>query len=197
MEKEYLMLRAEMDECLKKQDSVFTIIISILGLSNVFIDKFENIPIMFLLLFLTTLLQLRILEYRNTVYYISTYMVSFLEKTLEFKWETRLKDFKKGGYELKGDNIKNKIINILGIRLGKMLKHFSILALIGFIIYKLIININTIYYPMWIKIILFIVIWVFAIFNLIYAYALCSDKVNYQEYLNRWEKIKEKEEKTR
>lgn len=38
------------------------------------------------------------LEYRNIVYYISTYMVVFLEKDSDFKWETRLGKFKKEGY---------------------------------------------------------------------------------------------------
>ena len=36
MDKEYLMLRSEIEENLKKQDQVFGIVISILGLTNIF-----------------------------------------------------------------------------------------------------------------------------------------------------------------
>ena len=37
MDKEYLMLRSEIEENLKKQDQLFGTVISILGLTNVFL----------------------------------------------------------------------------------------------------------------------------------------------------------------
>ena len=49
MNKEYLMLRSEVEENLKKQDQVFGIVISILGLTNVFSHNSENIVFLFLL----------------------------------------------------------------------------------------------------------------------------------------------------
>lgn len=82
MDKEYLMLRSEIEECLKKQDQVFSTIISILGLTNVFSHISENVLFLFLILFLSTLLQLRMLEYRNIIYYISTYMSVFWKRIL-------------------------------------------------------------------------------------------------------------------
>ena len=39
MDKEYLMLRSEIEENLKKQDQLFGTVISILGLTNVFSHK--------------------------------------------------------------------------------------------------------------------------------------------------------------
>lgn len=51
MNKEYLMLRSEVEENLKKQDQVFGIVISILGLTNVFSHISENIVFLFLFYF--------------------------------------------------------------------------------------------------------------------------------------------------
>lgn len=110
MDKEYLMLRSEIEENLKKQDQVFGIVISILGLTNIFSHVSENVLFLFLILFLSTLLQLRILEYRNIVYYISTYMVMFLEKDTDFKWETRLREFKKEGYTYENTSYKRQML---------------------------------------------------------------------------------------
>ena len=79
MDKEYLMLRSEIEENLKKQDQVFGIVISILGLTNIFSHVSENVLFLFLILFLSTLLQLRMLEYRNIVYYICNKLFYFEE----------------------------------------------------------------------------------------------------------------------
>ena len=53
---EYSMLYGEMMENLKKQDNNISIIISILGLSNVFTTIVENIAFMFLILFITLII---------------------------------------------------------------------------------------------------------------------------------------------
>ena len=127
MDKEYLMLRSEIEECLKKQDQVFSIIISILGLTSVFSHISENVVFLFFILFLSTLLQLRMLEYRNIIYYISTYMSVFLEKDSDFKWETRLRKFKKEEYGYENGKLRKKIINNVVVRFGRIVKHFIIL----------------------------------------------------------------------
>lgn len=57
MDKEYLMLRSEIDESLKRQDQVFAIIISILGLTNVFSHVSESILYLYLILFLSKCIQ--------------------------------------------------------------------------------------------------------------------------------------------
>ena len=51
MDKEYLMLRSEIEENLKKQDQLFGTVISILGLTNVFSHISENVLFLFLILF--------------------------------------------------------------------------------------------------------------------------------------------------
>lgn len=193
MNKEYLMLRSEVEENLKKQDQVFGIVISILGLTNVFSHISENIVFLFFILFLSTLLQLRMLEYRNIVYYISTYMVIFLEKDSDFKWETRLRKFKKKGYAYEEGKLRKKIINIMVVRLGRIIKHFIILGLVVFILLRIVVNIYKSYYLLWIKLVLYVVALFLGIFNILYAYTLSSDKTNYDVYLKRWENIRKQE----
>ena len=193
MNKEYLMLRSEVEENLKKQDQVFGIVISILGLTNVFSHISENIVFLFFILFLSTLLQLRMLEYRNIVYYISTYMVIFLVKDSDFKWETRLRKFKKKGYAYEEGKLRKKIINIMVIRLGRIIKHFIILGLVVFILLRIVVNIYKSYYLLWIKLVLYVVALFLGIFNILYAYTLSSDKTNYDVYLKRWENIRKQE----
>lgn len=193
MNKEYLMLRSEVEENLKKQDQVFGIVISILGLTNVFSHISENIVFLFFILFLSTLLQLRMLEYRNIVYYISTYMVIFLEKDSDFKWETRLRKLKKKGYAYEEGKLRKKIINIMVIRLGRIIKHFIILGLVVFILLRIVVNIYKSYYLLWIKLVLYVVALFLGIFNILYAYTLSSDKTNYDVYLKRWENIRKQE----
>lgn len=197
MDKEYLMLRSEIEENLKKQDQVFGIVISILGLTSIFSHVSENVLFLFLILFLSTLLQLRILEYRNIVYYISTYMVMFLEKDTDFKWETRLREFKKEGYTYENGKLGNKIINTVVIRFGRIIKHFIILGLVVFMLLRIVINVYKSYYMLWIKTALYIVEGFLVIFNILYAYTLSTDKVNYNIYLKRWEKIRKKEQQQR
>lgn len=197
MDKEYLMLRSEIEENLKKQDQVFGIVISILGLTNIFSHVSENVLFLFLILFLSTLLQLRILEYRNIVYYISTYMVMFLEKDTDFKWETRLREFKKEGYTYENGKLGNKIINTVVIRFGRIIKHFIILGLVVFMLLRIVINVYKSYYMLWIKTALYIVEGFLVIFNILYAHTLSTDKVNYNIYLKRWEKIRKKEQQQR
>lgn len=197
MDKEYLMLRSEIEESLKKQNQVFGTIISILGLTNVFSYVSENLLFLFLILFLSTLLQLRMLEYRNTVYYISTYMSVFLEKDSDFKWETRLRKFKKEGYGYENGNLRSKIVNNVVIRFGRIIKHFIILGLATFIVFIIVVNVYKSYYVLWIKIVLYAATALLAIFNILYTYTLSTDKVNYDVYLKRWEKMSKKEQQTR
>ncbi|MGN1269008.1 MAG: hypothetical protein ACI4U0_05915 [Candidatus Aphodocola sp.] len=194
MDKEYLMLRTEMEDALKKQDQVFGIILSILGLTSAISSINENILFLFLILFLSTLLQLKVLEYRNIVYYISTYMVVFLEKDVEFNWETRLRKFKKEGYGYKNGRLKSKIINTIVFKFGKVIKHFIILGLVAFVVLKITINIYVCSFALWIKIILYILAVVFMIFNTLYAYTLSTDNVNYDSYINRWKRLKKIEQ---
>ena len=193
MDKEYLMLRSEIEENLKKQDQLFGTVISILGLTNVF----SHVLFLFFILFLSTLLQLRMLEYRNIVYYISTYMVVFLEKDSDFKWETRLGKFKKEGYVYEDGKLRKKIINMVVVRFGRIIKHFIILGLVVFILLRIVVNVYKSYYMLWIKIVLYVVAGFLVIFNILYAYTLSTDKVNYSAYLKRWEKIRKQEQQER
>lgn len=194
MDKEYLMLRSEIEESLKKQSQLFNVIVSILGFTNLFSRTSENITFLFLILFLSTLLQLRILEYRNTVYYVSTYMVVFLEIDSDFHWETRLRQFKKEGYSYKNVKFKKKILNTLVINLGRVLKHLAVLGLAMFIFFRILLCIYYSSHVLWIKIVLYVTACLLMIFNILYAYALSTDKNRYDSYLAKWESIRIKEQ---
>lgn len=194
MNNEYLMLRAEIETCLKKQEQVFGIIISFLGLTNIFPSISENVSFLFLILFLSTLLQLRMLEYRNIIYYISTYMVVFLEKYSDYKWETRLRSFKIEGYGFEEGTFWRKLINVVVVRFGRVVKHFSILGLVVFMLLRIVINVYKSYHVLWIKVVLYGIAGLLAMFDILYIYTLSTDKVNYNAYLKRWEKIKHLEQ---
>ena len=124
-------------------------------------------------------------------------MVMFLEKNTDFKWETRLREFKKEGYTYENGKLGNKIINTVVIRFGKIIKHFIILGLVVFMLLRIVINVYKSYYMLWIKTALYIVAGFLVIFNILYAYTLSTDKVNYNIYLKRWEKIRKKEQQQR
>ncbi len=194
MDKEYLILREEIVQNLKKQDQVFGTIISLLGLTNIFSSYSENVLFLFLILLLSTFLQLRMLEYRNTVYYISTYMVAFLERDSEFKWETRLRLFKKDGYGYENGNPGKKVISKLVFQWGRKFKHFLILGLVIFILVRIIINVYKSQYALWIKVALYIIAGLLVGFNILYTYTLGIDKLNYEVYLKRWERIRIQEQ---
>ena len=53
-------------------------------------------------------------------------MVVFLEKDSDFKWETRLGKFKKEGYVYEDGKLRKKIINMVVVRFGRIIKHFII-----------------------------------------------------------------------
>ena len=124
-------------------------------------------------------------------------MSVFLEKDSDFKWETRLRKFKKEGYGYENGNLRSKIVNNVVIRFGRIIKHFIILGLATFIVFRIVVNVYKSYYVLWIKLVLYAATALLAIFNILYTYTLSTDKVNYDVYLKRWEKMSKKEQQTR
>lgn len=120
-----------------------------------------------------------------------------MEKDSDFKWETRLRKFKKEGYGYENGKLRKKIINKVVVRFGRIVKHFIILGLVAFMVFRIVVNVYKSHYALYIKIVLYVVAGVFVIFNILYAYTLSTDKVNYDAYLKRWEKIRKKEQQER
>ena len=86
---------------------------------------------------------------------------------------------------------------MVGVRFGRIIKHFIILGLVVFILLRIVVNVYKSYYMLWIKIVLYVVAGFLVIFNILYAYTLSTDKVNYSAYLKRWEKIRKQEQQER
>lgn len=102
---EYAFLRDEMMENIKKQDKCFFVIYASFGILA-YLVKFER-PLMtiflcFVVLILVIVLQSKIVEYRNVVYYTSSYLI-FLERTcVPFCWEKRFSKFYGTCFDLLG-----------------------------------------------------------------------------------------------
>lgn len=59
---------------------------------------------------------------------------------------------------------------------------------------RIVINVYKSYHVLWIKVVLYGMADLLAMFNILYVYTLSTDKVNYNAYLKRWEKIKHLEQ---
>lgn len=198
-EKEYLMLRTEIENNLKRQEALFLIIFTVLSVVNTTNYNFWNYKILLLISALIFFLQLKILQARNTVYYLLTYLIVFLEseESSNFHWETRLYKFRKLKYVEEKTKNSKRILNFINKTIGKIasyMHNFVNLTLAGYLFFKIIFMI-----PMEtrkIKVVLIIIIAsVIFILNCIYALAICFDKSLKERYLKMWKQLKIEETK--
>lgn len=84
-EKEYLMLRTEIENNLKRQEAFFLIIFTILSVVNSINQDFWNYEILLLISAFILFLQLKIIKSRNEVKIISRLIASILY-ILNFIW---------------------------------------------------------------------------------------------------------------
>lgn len=89
----YRMIRAEIDENIKKQDYLWDLMISVLGLSLVFNTWYENVVFLIAVILISAVILSRILNCRNCVYYLSAYLMT--EEMSECcGWENEVSEFK-------------------------------------------------------------------------------------------------------
>lgn len=194
MTNEYETLRNEMDENLKRQDSINNLIFTILGLSFAFSTWYENIAFIIMILFISDILLARIIQCRNTIYYLSTYLVTIEKVNQEnnASWERHLKEFRKQKYGLP---LKWNIVNIISrvsYLFSKIIKNFGNLVLASFMFIQLIrITRNASISNAYIIIIYAVAGFCFLL-NLIFTISICTDKRIRKEYENRWSKILKK-----
>lgn len=194
MSKEYDTLRNEIEENLKKQDSINNLIFTILGLSFAFSTWYENIAFIIMILFISDILLARIIQCRNTVYYLSTYLVTIENNNQEndINWEKNLKEFRKQKYGLP---FKFNIVNIiiwLSFSFSSIIKNFGNLVLAFFMFIQLIkiiqyTNLSDLYLT-----IIYSATGLCLLFNIIFTTTICIDKRIRNEYENRWSKIVKK-----
>lgn len=197
-EKEYLMLRTEIENNLKRQEALFLIIFTVLTVVNATNQNFWNYKILLLISALIFFLQLKILQARNTVYYLLTYMIVFLEsKDSSFHWETRLYKFRNIIYVEKNQKWNKKflyLINRIIEKIAGYMHNFVNLTLASFLFFKIIFMISTETSKIKANLAMVIASTIF-ILNIVYALKICFDKSLKERYLTTWNQLKAEEAK--
>lgn len=197
-EKEYLMLRTEIENNLKRQEALFLIIFTVLTVVNATNQNFWNYKILLLISALIFFLQLKILQARNTVYYLLTYMIVFLEsEDGSFHWETRLYKFRNIIYVEKNQKWNKKflyLINRIIEKIAGYMHNFVNLTLASFLFFKIIFMISTETSKIKANLAMVIASTIF-ILNIVYALKICFDKSLKERYLTTWNQLKHEEAK--
>ena len=197
-EKEYLMLRTEIENNLKRQEALFLIIFTVLTVVNATNQNFWTYKILLLISALIFFLQLKILQARNTVYYLLTYMIVFLEsENSNFHWETRLYKFRNKIYVEKNQKWNKKflyLINRIIEKIAGYMHNFVNLTLASFLFFKIIFMILTETSKIKANLAMVIASAIF-ILNIVYALKICFDKSLKERYLTTWNQLKAEEAK--
>lgn len=93
---EYAFIREEMIENIKKQDKCFFTIYASFGILAYLIEFDRPLMTVFLclvVLLLVIVLQSKIIEYRNVVYYTSSYLVILERTCVQYRWDRRFSKF--------------------------------------------------------------------------------------------------------
>lgn len=190
MSKEYEMLRKEAEENIEKQDNLNNVIFTILGLSVVCSTWYENVFFMITIIFISLILQAQIIQCRNVVYYVSTYLSLLEEKSEEsIRWEKRLQEFRKKQFGLELGLNPINIINWFSFKCQKVLKNFGNLSLATYMFVRLIQivisnEINEKY-----AIIVCVSGSIIYFLNIIFTIAICTDEKMYNKYIKQWREV--------
>lgn len=188
MNDEYKMLRSEMEDKIREQDTLYNIVFTILGISSVFSTFFGNIIFLFLVSFLSFVLLVRIEGNRVYVYAILTYLRELEKRNSgisNVSWERRLNIFRRKMFKLKDSSASIPVR--LTARYGPFIKHASNIALVTFIFCQeivLIFGSNAVIEG---KIILYIISSFLLFLNLFATISICTDKRLNKIYSERWE----------
>lgn len=197
-EKEYLMLRTEIENNLKRQEALFLIIFTVLTVVNATNQNFWNYKILLLISALIFFLQLKILQARNTVYYLLAYLIVFLEsEDSNFHWETRLYKFRNIKYVEENQKWNKKflyLINRIIEKIATYMHNFVNLTLASFLFLKIIFMISTETSKIKASLVMVIASVIF-ILNIVYALKICFDKSLKERYLTIWKQLKVEETK--
>lgn len=190
MSKEYEMLRMEAEENIKKQDNLNNVIFTILGLSVVFSTWYENVLFIITIIFISSILQAQIIQCRNVIYYLSTYL-SLLEEKPEEKilWEKRIQEFRKRQFGLKLGLNPINIVNWLSFKCQKIMKNFGNLSLATYMFGRLIQTIMSNEINQKYTIIICVVGSIFYFLNVLFTISICTDGKLYDKYVKQWKEV--------
>jgi len=108
--KEYMFIRDELTDSIKKQDTLSNLIITILGVSAIW--EQDDVYLLMTVLLISTVLLARIIHYRNVVYYLSSYL-AYKEKhhksCKDVSWENNISRFKQKLFDKTGKSWKKNI----------------------------------------------------------------------------------------
>ena len=190
MSKEYEMLRMEAEENIKKQDNLNNVIFTILGLSIVFSTWYENVLFIITIIFITSILQAQMIQCRNVIYYLSTYLSLLEEKPEEsILWEKRIQEFRKRQFGLKFGLNPINIINWLSFKCQKIMKNFGNLTLATYMFGRLIQIIISKEINQKYTIIICVIGGIFYFLNVLFTITICTDGKLYDKYVKQWKEV--------
>ena len=186
IEKEYDMVRSQIDKAIERMDKYNLQAITVL-LLNVFFQSEISVYIYIMGVFVALILLCKIIECRNMVFYNAMYLVVFVEdENLGLQYESRVQKLYSG---MKKTNLKGlrRLLHSIYM-IGYKLKHtmigvFSIIVVGSFIIR----NSPITGWLNWIKV---IILSMEAMTIVIFTICLLFDGVIKKEYKRKWEEIK-------
>lgn len=190
MKTEYEFLRHEMEENLNKQEILSNIILSMQGLSILgsIITNSQNqntyALIIVAVMGLSSVLLARIIQARNTVYYLSTYLYYLEEYNPQshIHWETNLDKFRgeKYGMALNEDLFRGIVIRVAGA-----CKDLGI-AMLSIFLFFLLLSVNK---QSILLIIVRILGGIVCLINILFTIYILTDGKMRKEYKKRWKEI--------
>lgn len=190
MSKEYEILRMEAEENIKKQDNLNNVIFTILGLSVVFSTWYENVLFILTIIFISSILQAQIIQCRNVIYYLSTYLFLLEEKSEEsILWEKRLQEFRKRRFGLQLELNPINIINWFSFKCQKIIKNFGNLTLATYMFVRLIQIIISNAINQKYTITICVLGSIFYFFNVLFTITICTDRKLYDKYVKQWKDV--------
>lgn len=141
--KEYMFIRDELTDSIRKQDTLSDLIITILGISAIW--EQNNAFLLMTVLLVSAVLLARIIHYRNVVYYLSSYLAykeKYQPSCRGISWENNVSRFKKKLFKRSGKSLKKNAFIWFVFKIAGLAKNLGNIVLSAIIFAKLISDIN-------------------------------------------------------
>ncbi len=195
--KEYMFIRDELIDSIKKQDTLSNLIITILGISAIW--EQDTIYLLMTVLLISAVLLARIIHYRNVVYYLSSYL-AYKEKhhksCKEVSWESNISKFKQKLFKKTGKSWKKYLFIQFVFKTAGIAKNCGNIILSAIVFWKL----HSIIIPSSISIENYIVLGMSAfslVLTAIFTVIILVDKRIKPEYTKTWYIVLKKKKTTK
>lgn len=190
MNHEYEMLRSEMMENIKKQETINNAIISILSVSYLFSTFYTSRIFLLFMIFFSSVLLAKVQQCRDVVYRISTYLKKFEQhgKT-NINWENNIAAFNQE-LTARPSILPSPVLRCLfWVRGAHGIKNFGPLAMTSFLMYRLLELLGPIKEWTPEQIIPFSIAALFYLLNIIFTFSITFDYPLKDAYSAIWEKV--------